>query len=325
MVNERFLTPGRVASPICCPSCRSSLTNEGEALVCFGCEHRHPVVKNVPRFVPDENYSSSFGFQWNRHARTQLDRYNGLSISRDRFYSQTGWLPDELRGKRVLECGSGAGRFSEVISDSEAILYTIDFSDAVDANAGNNGDRDNVFFAQASLYELPFEKDYFDYLICFGVIQHTPDPAASIRTMIEHLRPGGRFCFDVYAAPMSYLHPRHLLRPFTKKMPKERLYQAVEHWVPRLLPLSTALHKVPKVGEYLARLVPVANWRKNIKLPAKEMYHEWAVLDTFDWLSPAYESPQSRKSLEAALQDLPVQNVEIVRSRGLLVIRGERN
>jgi hypothetical protein len=98
----------------------------------------------------------------------------------------------------------------------------------------------------------------------------------------------------------------------------------VERWVPRLLPLSTALHKVPAVGEYLARLVPVANWRKNIGLPTEDMYHEWAVLDTFDWLSPAYETPQSRKSLLQALEPLPVKNVEIVRSRGLYVVRGER-
>jgi SAM-dependent methyltransferase len=324
MVNERFLKAELMARPICCPSCRSSLMDESQALICSGCQSRHPVVNNIPRFVPAENYSSSFGFQWNRHARTQLDRYNGLSISRARFYSQTRWLPGELRGKAVLECGSGAGRFSDVISDTGAILYTIDYSDAVDANARNNGDRENIFFAQASLYELPFEKDYFDFLICFGVIQHTPDPAGSIRSMLEHLRPGGRFCFDVYAAPISYVHPRHLLRPVTKKMQKERLYARVERWVPRLLPLSTALHKIPVAGEYFARLVPVANWRKNIKLPREEMYHEWAVLDTFDWLSPAYEYPQSRTSLETALAGLPVANVEIVRSRGLFVVRGEK-
>jgi SAM-dependent methyltransferase len=282
------------------------------------------LINGIARFVPADNYSASFGFQWNIHAKTQLDRYNGLAISRDRFFSQTGWLAEELAGMTVLECGSGAGRFTDVIAGTGAKLYTIDYSNAVDANASNNFDRKNVSFAQASLYELPFEKNYFDYVVCFGVIQHTPDPAASIRSMIEHLRPGGRFCFDAYAAPMSYLHPRHVLRPFTKRMPKERLYGAVARWAPRLLPLSTALHKVPRIGECLARLVPVANWRKNIQLPNEEMYREWAVLDTFDWLSPAYETPQSRKSLDKAFQGLPLTDLEITRSRGLFVVRGKK-
>lgn len=324
-VNQRFLTTGPLAEPVCCPACRSPLLRKADELACSGCAARYPILDNIPRFVPLENYSESFGFQWNLHAKTQLDGHNGLSISRDRFFSQSRWLPEELRGMTVLECGSGAGRFTEVIADAGARLYTIDYSDAVSANAKNNADKENVFFAQASLYELPFQKDYFDFVVCLGVIQHTPDPAASIRTMIEHLRPGGRFSFDAYAAPMSYFHPRHVLRPFTKKMPKDRLYGAVERWVPRLLPLSTALHKIPRVGEYLARLVPVANWRKNIKLPREEMYHEWAVLDTFDWLSPAYEYPQSLKSLRKAFEGLPVRNLEIVRSRGLFVMRGERS
>jgi hypothetical protein len=123
---------------------------------------------------------------------------------------------------------------------------------------------------------------------------------------------------------MSYLHPRHALRPFTKKMPKDRLYASVARWAPRLLPISTALHKIPHVGEYLARLIPVANWRKNIKLPKESMYQEWAVLDTFDWLSPAYEYPQSRAKLMKAFEGLPVRNLQIIRSRGLFLIRGSK-
>jgi SAM-dependent methyltransferase len=324
--NQNFLTAGEIRAPICCPACGSQLVRRLEAeLTCSNCGTRYPVLNGIPRFVPEENYSASFGFQWNLHAQTQLDRYNGLDISKDRFFSQTEWTSRELVGKTVLECGSGAGRFTDVISNTGATLYTIDYSDAVDANARNNSDRDQVFFAQASLYELPFLKNYFDFVVCLGVIQHTPDPAASIRAMVEHLKPGGRFCFDAYAAPMSYLHPRHLMRPVTTRMSKEGLYSIVSRWAPRLLPVSTALHKVPKVGEYLARLIPVANWRQNIKLPHESMYREWAILDTFDWLSPAYEKPQSRKSLENALEMLPVNNVEIVRSRGLYVVRGEKN
>ena len=325
LANSEFITKDSdLPAPICCPKCRGVLHASTENLKCNSCSTSYPLVKNIPRFVPAENYTSSFGFQWNIHAKTQVDKYNGLTISRDRFFSQSKWTPEELRGKTVLECGSGAGRFSQVISDTGARLFTIDYSNAVDANAENNKDADNIFYSQASLYELPFNENAFDYLVCLGVLQHTPDVAKSISSMIAHLKPGGKFCFDAYAAPMSYFHPRHLMRPITTKMKKEKLHALVEKWVPRLLPVSTALHGVPVVGEYFARLIPVANWRKNIKLPNEEMYRQWAVLDTFDWLSPAYETPQSRNGLQKIFAELPIEKLVIERVRGLYVMRGQK-
>ena len=309
---------------VCCPNCRGDLISLAAEYKCDKCKKTYPIVGGIPRFVSSDNYASNFGFQWNLYSKTQVDRFNGTSISHDRFFISSGWKPGEMRDKRVLECGSGAGRFSQVISDTGAQLFTIDYSNAVEANAQNNADKKNIYFAQASLYELPFRENAFDYLVCLGVLQHTPKVEDSIGAMLRHLKPGGSFCFDAYAAPMSYLHPRHLLRPFTSRMPKEKLHSLVVKWVPRLLPLSTALHKVPVVGEYLARLVPIANWRKNIKLPNEEMYLHWALLDTFDWLSPTYEKPQSKSALMKALKSLPVRDVEIFRIRGVYVIRGKK-
>lgn len=324
-LNPEFISNNAdLSDPICCPKCKGRLRHADQNVKCEACANEFALVNGIPRFVPAENYSVSFGFQWNIHAKTQVDKYNGLTISRDRFFKESQWTPEEMRGKSVLECGSGAGRFSQVISDTGARLYTIDYSSAVDANAENNKDAKNIFFAQASLYELPFKEKAFDYLVCLGVLQHTPDVAQSIKSMIAHLKPGGKFCFDAYASPISYLHPRHLLRPVTTKMKKEDLHRLVERWVPRLLPVSTALHKIPIVGEYLARLVPVANWRKNIPLPSEEMYKQWAVLDTFDWLSPAYETPQTRSGLQKVLSQLPLENFVIERWRGLYVIRGQK-
>src|SRR5689334_10754181 len=46
---------------------------------------RFPVVGFIPRFVGPENYAGSFGYQWNRHRRTQLDAETGFSMSLRRF------------------------------------------------------------------------------------------------------------------------------------------------------------------------------------------------------------------------------------------------
>ncbi|MFF4774308.1 methyltransferase domain-containing protein [Microtetraspora fusca] len=313
-------TPRAWWSELRCPRCHGDLRAEG-GLRCDACRTTYPVDRGVPRFVPADNYANGFGYQWNQHRLTQLDSHSGLPISRDRLFRSSRWTAGELRGRRVLECGSGAGRFTEVLCETGAEVTSFDISSAVHANAASNGRFPNLRLVQASIYEMPFPEESFDHLLCFGVIQHTPDVERTFKTMFRYLRPGGRFCVDVYAAMVAYTHPRHLLRPFTRRMPPAALYSLVQKTAPRLLPLSMALHSVPKAGPYLARLVPVANL-SYLNLKDRRMLRNWSVLDTFDWLAPRYESPQTRRRLERWTRDLALSEVSIERHRGIYVVRG---
>lgn len=83
-----------------------------------------PLIRGIPRFCPADNYSESFGFQWNQFDRTQLDVHSGADQSQQRFYAETGWDPQELSNYSVLEVGSGAGRFGEVFLRTTAAFYT---------------------------------------------------------------------------------------------------------------------------------------------------------------------------------------------------------
>lgn len=121
---------------------------EGELLASESGE-QFPIRNFIPRFVPDDSYTASFGEQWNRYRRTQLDRFNGTTLSHDRFYSGTGWTPEDLKGKRILEVGCGAGRFTQIMLDAGAKLFSVDYSSAVEACWTNNGPHPNLFLAQA--------------------------------------------------------------------------------------------------------------------------------------------------------------------------------
>ncbi|MFG1686368.1 class I SAM-dependent methyltransferase [Nonomuraea sp. NPDC049269] len=145
---------------------------------------------------------------------------------------------------------------------------------------------------QANIYELPLVEESFDYLLCLGVIQHTPDVQRTFKTLFHYLRPGGRFCVDVYAAPVAYP-----------------------------LPLSTMLGSTPVLGQYVTRLVPVAN-RMHLGLKGDATAWLWSVLDTFDWLAPPHEKPQTRRRLQQWATDLGLREFSIERHRGLYVIRG---
>src|SRR5258706_11408603 len=92
--------------------------------------HIFPVINGVPRFVEANNYTDNFGFQWNKFQKTQIDRETkNSSFSKERFFAATEWDEEDLSGKDVLEVGSGAGRFTQIVLDhTKANLYSIDYS-----------------------------------------------------------------------------------------------------------------------------------------------------------------------------------------------------
>lgn len=159
-------------------------------LTCRGARHEYPIVRFVPRFVPAENYAANFGFQWLRFSRTQLDSHSGTTITRDRFFAQSGWSAAEMKDRRVLDVGCGAGRFAEIAVSTGARLVAVDYSSAVDACFANLGPAPNLDVVQASVYELPFRREQFDFVYCFGVLQHTPDVKASFVSLAPQVRPG---------------------------------------------------------------------------------------------------------------------------------------
>jgi 2-polyprenyl-3-methyl-5-hydroxy-6-metoxy-1,4-benzoquinol methylase len=148
------------------------------------------VVDNIPRFVDPENYAASFGLQWNEYRTTQLDTYTGTSISADRLTRLVGGSLNIFNGKKVLEAGCGAGRFTEVMLAANAQVFAVDVSSAVEANYMNCRNYPNYFVCQADIRALPLQPEQFDVVVCIGVIQHTPDPEVTMATLCSHVRPG---------------------------------------------------------------------------------------------------------------------------------------
>ena len=258
---------------------------------------RFPIVRDIPRFGLENNYTASFGRQWNIFKKTQIDRpEQGYGPSERRFFATTEWQPKHLEGLNVLEVGSGAGRFSRVIlHHTKAHLWSVDYSEAVDANLENNGavapDRFHLF--QASIYEMPFADESFDKIFCLGVLQHTPDFEASVRALVKKARKGGEIAVDFYPIKgfWTKLHSKYILRPITKRLPHQRLLSLIEKNADWMIKLVTGLNRVG-LGA-LGRFVPVCDIQRTLPrgLSPAEL-REWVVLDTFDMLSPQYDNPQ---------------------------------
>jgi SAM-dependent methyltransferase len=316
-----------------CPECRHELdpragepagrTDASLFLQCRGCGRSYPVIRSVPRFVPEHNYAASFGFQWNRFRKTQLDSHTGAPISRNRFMSFTGWGPQDLAGKIVLDVGCGAGRFAEIALSMGATVVALDYSDAVDACQANLGQHPQLLVAQGDIYKLPFSPESFDFVYCLGVLQHTPDVERAFRALVPQVKPGGRLAVDLYPRLLLNLFwPKYWLRPLTRRLPPQKLFSIVERLVPLLLPVSEALRRVPGSRGKLRYLMPVANYRGVFRLSEGQL-REWAVLDTFDMLASNYDQPQSARTLRRWLTDAGLDDIAVERP-GFLVGRGRK-
>jgi SAM-dependent methyltransferase len=290
-------------------------------LVCRDCDREYPIVRFVPRFVPERNYAESFGLQWNRFRKTQLDSHTGQPITRDRFLRQTGWQPEQLAGMRVLDVGCGAGRFAEVALSFGARVVAVDFSFAVDACWENLSHHAGLDVIQADVCHLPFQTGRFDFVYCFGVLQHTRKVEQAFMALPMQLRAGGRLAVDVYPKQVTnLLWPKYWLRWITRRMPPATLFGLVRGFVRICWPLSLILGRVPFIGRKLRHVLPIANYDGVYALTPAQL-REWALLDTFDMLAPAHDHPQTARRLTAWLGAAGLRDVEVFRS-GILVARG---
>lgn len=317
-----------------CPKCRSRTLVYRESkrtlcdldiaagdIDCGNCGAAYDLRCGIPRFVPEVNYADSFGFQWNRHRRTQIDSHTGLPISRNRLFEATRW-PARLDGQRVLEAGSGAGRFTEVLVTTGAQIYSFDYSVAVDANGANNGHNANLHLFQGDIFNIPFPEESFDKVLCLGVIQHTPDPKAAFTSLVRQVRSGGELVVDVYTKRLiSVLQWKYVLRPLTRRMNKERLYRLVSKAVRLLLPVAAGLRRM--VGPMGARLVPIVEY-SYLGLPP-DVNEEWAILDTFDMYSPAHDHPQSLTTVRRWFESAGFSRIDVRYGPNGVVGRGTKS
>lgn len=118
------------------------------------------IRNGIPRFVDGSTYADAFGVQWKTYRLTQLDSYSGVPVTRNRVRRCLGQdLWRNLAGKRVLECGCGAGRFTEVLLDRGACVISVDLSDAVEANLQNFPETSRHQVAQADILRLPLTQN----------------------------------------------------------------------------------------------------------------------------------------------------------------------
>ena len=305
-----------------CPLCLRGLifrSADGDASAgVLSCEtdHSFPVAEGLPRFVQDEGYSASFGFQWQLHCATQLDSSTRTSLTRDRFFRGTGW-PDRMEGETILEAGCGSGRFTEILTSTGAEICSFDYSRAAEVTASRFRNA-NLRVCQASIYQMPYRPASFDRVFCYGVLQHCPDVKAAFFSLARMVKPGGHLAVDVYDRRLLWFHSRYRVRWITRRMDKERLYS----WCRKLVPLYMKI--VPPLHPWNLLVVPLKDYRGVLPGLSREQEIEWSILDTFDFLSPRFDSPQSTRTMWAWCEQAGLCAIELSRGGNGIEVRARR-
>lgn len=111
-----------------------------------------------------------------------------------------------IKGKRILDIGSGMGDFILACYNHEAIPCGIEPNhEHVDfAKSWFKDNKAEIDLRIAKGEELPFKEDTFDIASCINVLEHVSNPDAVVREIVRVLKPGGIF----FLMAPNYMFPR---------------------------------------------------------------------------------------------------------------------
>jgi len=298
-----------------CLSCGSKPDSDmAGGFLCASCTRSYPNVNGIARFVDAQHYAASFGFQWHRYQKTQLD-HDEVRESDYNFRIKTALRPEELRDKLVLDVGCGMGRFAEVATRWGAHVVGVDLSAAAEVAAKNLADREFVAF-QADAFALPFAPESFDIIYSVGVLHHTPDCEAAVKSLAKFLKPGGILAVWLYSGYNNWYRFSDFWRRYTSRMKPQRLHGILKIAVPVLFNTQQALRQVPLVGRPAAGLVQHV-FPLRLKGDA-----ETRMLDTFDWYSPTYQSKHTYEQVFRWYEAIGMEDMKI--GEYAIAVRGRK-
>ncbi len=272
-----------------------------------------------------EDYAANFGLQWNKFALTQYDSFTGLPLTRNRLKNSSEWKDEEINKKLIIELGSGAGRFTEILLSANSFVVSVEMSDAIYVNSKNNKS-EKIIFIKSSLTDIEILNNLFDYVFCYGVAQHTPNIVKTYDACYKFGKKGSKISIDHYAR-LFYPTTKSIWRPITKRIKPSMLLKIIKFYIPYYFPFDSFLRtKLPKFLRFLIRLIlpiPCFNYINEKNIPQdKRILMEWAIMDTFDALGAKYDNPLSEKELQKIAKSIGLEKYKIKKTRSILILNG---
>jgi len=255
-------------------------------------------------FNDEDKYTGNFSEQWIDFNHVQVDSFNKTSISRDYLDELTFNGINNLKGKKVLEIGCGAGRFTEYIVKYAKLCVSVDLSKSIFYNVAK--DNTNLILIKSDFLEL-ITKDKFDVVICRGVLQHTPNPNKSIVKLFDFINNDGLVFFDYYKKPkIGLFHPKYFFwRPLITSL---FTYDSFKIFLQKNISLLINIKKIIRILTFNSNFisdtfVPLWDFRENRYVLNKELFNNWTILDTLDGIFAKYDYPKKNSEIIKVLNE----------------------
>src|SRR5919202_346438 len=120
------------------------------------------------------------------------------------------YYPQGMMGMACLDAGCGGtavNTYSMAIAGSNSITAidinqkSLDIASVALKKLGIT----RISFQFASLLSLPFSESQFDFIVCSGVIHHTPNPEHALRELFRVAKPGATVYCSVYCFEKSWI------------------------------------------------------------------------------------------------------------------------
>lgn len=130
------------------------------------------------------------------------------------------YLPEDIKGKNLLDAGCGTGWFSKAATERGASVTSMDLGEKLLSKVAQKCNSKMVI---GSITEMPFADNTFDYIVCSEVIEHVPQPYLAMQELYRVLKPGGTL---VLTTPNKIWYFAIWIANTFKLRP----YQGLENW-----------------------------------------------------------------------------------------------
>lgn len=166
---------------------------------------RSHLLDNRSLGEPDKlQTGQSFDYQWAEYSTgvAMPDDPEFMSQIQSQICRMTDLPADWFKGRRVVDIGCGAGRFTYGMLSMGAIVTACDQSDAGLSQTAKlcAGYSDRLALKKVDLLQWDEVGD-FDLGFCFGVVHHTGNAYGAIKNAALKVKSGGRVFLMVYGFP----------------------------------------------------------------------------------------------------------------------------
>ena len=306
--------------------------------------HKFPIIDGVPRFVVDKakifvKTEDSFSSKWKKFNKTYHSK-KWFEGQKKWFLERFGWKTSSNFNKflktrsRILDAGTGVGNSAKLFSSNpKADVFAIDASESVIFAYKKYGNLPNIHFLQADIRELPFRKNFFDFICSDQVLHHTKDTESSFKILTKLLAKNGTISIYVYKikGPMREFAD-NFIRESTVKMTEKQCLEFSKD----MAILGKSLSKINK-KIIIPKDIPVLQIKKGTYDIQRFIYwnflkcwwsgnvpFEQSVATNFDWYFPEYAYRHTPKEVKKWFKDSKIKITHFDEIESGLSINGKK-